>query len=46
MVGYERFNTIKILEAPVTLKVQELFDIVPIVYYQIANEMKSLELQW
>ena len=43
MVGHERFNTAKILEAPVTLKVRELFDIAPIVRRQIANEMKSSE---
>ena len=45
MVGHERFNMAKILEAPVTLKVQELFDIAPIVRRQIANEMKSSEPQ-
>src|SRR5207248_34677 len=43
IVGHERFNTDKILEAPVTLKVRELFDIAPIVRRQIANEMKSSE---
>ena len=43
MVGHERFNTAKILEVPVTLKVQKLFDIAPIVCQQIVNEMKSSE---
>ena len=42
-MGYERFNMDKILEAPVMLKVQELFDIAWVVCCQIANEMKSSE---
>ena len=45
MVSYKRFNTAKILEALVTLKVRELFDIVLIVCCQIANKMKSSEPQ-
>ena len=45
ILGHKRFNTNKILEAPVTLKVQELFDIAPIIRWQITNEMKLSELR-